>query len=73
MRCNNPIDTPQQREHELQALRYYRHPEIQARREEVRSYWLDLVKPGEAMLRSKVLTINRASRLAAADFKFARL
>ena len=51
MRCNNPIDTPQQREHELEALAYYRHPEIKAARNEVRGYWLDLVKPGPDMLR----------------------
>lgn len=51
MRCNNPIDTAQQRAHELTALHYYRHPEIQAARAQVREFWLDLVRPGEAMLR----------------------
>jgi len=44
-RSNNPIDTPQQREHELLALSYYRHPEIQAAREEIHTYWLDLAQP----------------------------
>ncbi len=48
---NNPIDTPQQREHELLALSYYRHPEIQATREEIRTYWLDLAQPSAVMLR----------------------
>ena len=50
MRAHNPINTQQQREHELLALWYYRHPEIQAAREEVRAYWLDLVEPGPVML-----------------------
>ena len=50
-RCHNPIDTPQQREHEVLALSYYRHPEIQAAREEIRAYWLDLAKPSAVMLR----------------------
>ncbi len=49
-RCNNPIDTPEQREHELLALSYYRHPEIVAARNEIRAYWLDLAKPSEVML-----------------------
>ncbi len=48
---DNPIDTPQQREHELLALTYYRHPEIQAAREEMRSYWLALAQPSAVMLR----------------------
>ena len=47
---HNPIDTPQQREHELLALSYYHQPEIQAAREDIRAYWLDLAKPGEVML-----------------------
>jgi len=47
---HNPIDTPQQREHELLALTYYHHPEIRAAREEVRAYWLSLAQPGAAML-----------------------
>jgi len=51
IRCHNPIDTPQQREHELLALQYYQHPEIRAAREEIRAYWLDLAKPGAVMLR----------------------
>ena len=48
-RCHNPINTQQQREHELLALWYYRHPEVRAAREEVQSYWLDLVEPSPAM------------------------
>lgn len=50
-RCHNPIDTPQQREHELLALSYYRHPEIRAAREEIRAYWLELAAPSAVMLR----------------------
>lgn len=50
MRLHNPIDTQQQREHELLALAYYRHPEIQQTRAEVRQEWLDLTKPGPAGL-----------------------
>ncbi|MEZ5571256.1 MAG: hypothetical protein R3E64_04455 [Halioglobus sp.] len=46
---NNPIDTPQQREHELLALSYYHHPEIRGAREDIRSYWLDLARPGAVM------------------------
>ncbi len=49
-RRHNPIDTPEQRAHEKLALQYYRHPEIQAAREEVRAYWLELAKPGDIML-----------------------
>jgi hypothetical protein len=50
IRCHNPIDTPQQREHELFALSYYRHPEILAAREAVRAEWLALVEPSADML-----------------------
>lgn len=49
-RCHNPIDTPQQQEHELLALSYYRHPEIRAAREEVRAEWLALAQPSADML-----------------------
>lgn len=45
----NPIYTAEQREHELLALSYYHHPEIQAAREETRAYWLDLAKPSAVM------------------------
>lgn len=45
----NPIDTAEQREHELLALSYYQHPEIQAAREEIRAYWLDLAQPSAVM------------------------
>jgi len=46
----NPIDTPEQREHELLALSYYRHPEIQSARDDVRTYWLALAQPSPVML-----------------------
>jgi hypothetical protein len=49
-RPHNPIDTAQQREHELLALAYYRHPEIEAARAEIRAYWLDLAGPSKVML-----------------------
>jgi hypothetical protein len=49
-RRHNPIDTPEQREHELLALSYYHHPEIVAARDAIRAYWLDLAKPSEVML-----------------------
>ena len=50
IRCHNPIATHEQHEHELLALSYYRHPEIRAAREEIRSYWLELAKPSPVML-----------------------
>jgi hypothetical protein len=49
MRCHNPIDTREQRDHERLALAYYRHPEIEAARERVRDHWLDLARPSEVM------------------------
>jgi hypothetical protein len=45
----NPIDTAEQREHELLALSYYHHPEIRAARKEIHAYWLDLAKPSAVM------------------------
>lgn len=48
-RRDNPIDTLEQREHELLALSYYHHPEIVAAREEMRVYWLDLAQPSDVM------------------------
>ncbi len=48
-RENNPINTAQQREHELLALEYYRHPEVVATREEVREFWLHHAAPSATM------------------------
>ncbi|MBT4521064.1 MAG: hypothetical protein HOC23_13765 [Halieaceae bacterium] len=48
--ATNPIDTPQQRQHEHLALTYFNHPEIVVAREEVRRYWLDLVQPSKDQL-----------------------
>ncbi len=48
-RQHNPINTAQQREHELLALRYYRHPEIVATREAVREFWLQHAAPSATM------------------------
>ncbi len=49
MRPHNPVDTPEQREHEMLGLAYHQHPEIAAERERLRGYWLDLVQPSDAM------------------------
>ncbi len=49
MRPDNPIDTPEQREHELLALEFFNSPRLQQVRAEVREYWLDLAKPGADM------------------------
>ena len=46
---NNPIDTPQQREHELLALELFNSPELQAVYAQVKVYWLDLAKPSPDM------------------------
>ncbi len=46
---NNPIDTPQQREHELLALELFNSSELQAVYAQVRVYWLDLAKPSPDM------------------------
>jgi hypothetical protein len=46
---NNPIDTPQQREHELLALELFNSSELQAAYTQVRVYWLDLAKPSPDM------------------------
>ena len=45
----NPIDTPQQREHELLALELFNSPELQTVYAQVRVYWLDLAKPSPDM------------------------
>jgi hypothetical protein len=48
---NNPIDTEEQRQHELLSLAYYRHPDIVQARDEVRRYWLELAQPSADQLR----------------------
>ncbi|MFU8765905.1 MAG: hypothetical protein ACNA7T_15350, partial [Haliea sp.] len=48
-RHNNPISTPEQRQHELLALRYYQHPDIVAARAQVRAFWLEHAAPGATM------------------------
>ncbi|MEM1110397.1 MAG: hypothetical protein AAGI11_00695 [Pseudomonadota bacterium] len=52
MRCQNPIDTAQQQEHELLALRYFKHPEIVEERERLQAYWVQLAKPSAVMRRA---------------------
>lgn len=47
---NNPIDTAQQREHELYALDLYQGEALQQVRQDVKEYWLDLVKPSGVMM-----------------------
>jgi hypothetical protein len=47
---NNPIDTAEQRQHELYALELYSDPQLQQVRETVREYWLELAQPSEDML-----------------------
>ncbi len=47
--ANNPINTQEQRDHELLALAYFNKPEIQAVKEQVREYWLNEVKPSAEM------------------------
>ncbi len=49
MRCNNPVDTQQQRQHERLALQYFAHPDILAEKDRVRAMWLDLARPSEVM------------------------
>jgi hypothetical protein len=49
--ANNPIATPEQREHELRALEVFNLPEIRTAREAVRDYWLDLASPSPEMRR----------------------
>ncbi|MFL3654044.1 MAG: hypothetical protein ACJ04P_03135, partial [Halioglobus sp.] len=48
-KVNNPIDTPQQREHELLALELFNSPELQEVYTNVAAYWLDLAKPSSDM------------------------
>lgn len=47
---NNPIDTKQQRAHELLALEYFNHPDILAVRAKVKDNWLSEVQPSSVML-----------------------
>ena len=47
--ANNPINTQEQRDHELLALAYVNKPEIQAVKEQVREFWLNEVKPSAEM------------------------
>ena len=47
--ANNPIDTAQQREHELLALELFSSPELERVRAQVRDYWLDLEQPTAEM------------------------
>ena len=47
---NNPINSESQIQHELEALEIFHLKEIQEQKEIVRAFWLDLVKPSDAML-----------------------
>lgn len=47
---NNPIDTRQQREHELYALELYNSEQLRSARAKVREDWLELAKPSATML-----------------------
>ena len=47
---SNPINSEAQVKHELEALEVFNLKEIQEHKEQVRSFWLDLVKPSEVML-----------------------
>jgi len=46
---NNPINTEEQRQHELLALDYYQHPEVVTAREQVREFWLQHAAPSATM------------------------
>ena len=46
----NPINTESQIQHELEALEIFNLKEIQQQKDQVRNFWLDLVKPSEVML-----------------------
>ena len=41
----NPINTESQIQHELEALEIFNLKEIQQQKDQVRNFWLDLVKP----------------------------
>ena len=47
---NNPINSDMQIKHELEALEIFNLKEVQEQKKQVRSFWLDLVKPSEEML-----------------------
>ncbi|WP_116366588.1 hypothetical protein [Parahaliea mediterranea] len=49
MRCNNPVDTAEQRQHEAEALAYFAHPDVVAEKALVRERWLELAQPSEVM------------------------
>ncbi len=49
MSAKNPIDTREQRQHELLALELYNSPELRRVREHVHDYWLQLANPSLAM------------------------
>ena len=47
----NPIDTPDQRRIELEALKVYNDPRVQATIEDRRTYWLEKAQPSEGQRR----------------------
>lgn len=49
MRCHNPVDTAQQRDHEREALALFHHPEVAAARAQLWDEWLDLAQPSAVM------------------------
>lgn len=49
MRCENPVDTAEQCEHEVLALHYFQLPEVEAEKERVRAMWLELAAPSAVM------------------------
>lgn len=48
---NNPLDTLEQREHELLAVELFRSPQLQAVKQQVRDHWLQLASPSAEMQR----------------------
>lgn len=48
----NPIDTPDQRRIELEALKVYNDPRVQATIEDRRTYWLEKAQPSEGQRRA---------------------
>lgn len=46
---SHPIATPEQHEHELQALELIRHPIVRKARDRVRDHWLEIMDPSPAM------------------------
>ena len=47
----NPIDTPDQRRIELEALKIYNDPRVQATIADRRTYWLEKAQPSEGQRR----------------------